>query len=93
MHKDLFDLSTLGDIRERMDQALAGKAAREAEPPGFTLTVGRRVRYWNGGLVIGSETFPRAVMARHQANANRRHRLAKTTNDATATLGARRRLL
>jgi hypothetical protein len=93
MLKDLFGLATLSDIRERMDQALAGKAEREAEPHGFTLTVRRRVRYWTSGLVIGSETFLRDVMARYQLNSNRRHRVAKMTDDATAPLCAWRRLV
>ena len=92
MLKDLFGLSTLSEVRERMDQSLAEMAEKEAETSGFTLTVRRRVRYWTSGLVIGSETFLRDVMARHPSNTNRRHRVAKTTNDATAPLCAWRRI-
>jgi hypothetical protein len=51
------------------------------------------ILYWTSGLVIGSETFLRDVMARHQSNSNRRHRVAKMTDDATAPRCAWRRLV
>ena len=92
MLKSLFGLSTLDEVRARMDQALADKADRAAPAAGFSLTVRRRVRYWTSGLVIGSETFLREVMARHESKHARRHRVAKSTGDATTSLCAWRRL-
>ncbi len=91
MLKDMFGLNSLGEVRERMDQALAARAERDAQA-GFALTVRRRVRYWTSGLVIGSETFLREVMTRHPSYAGRRHRVAVITNDETSPLCAWRRL-
>lgn len=88
MLQDLFGLCTLDEIRDRMDQALAEKAESEAESAGFALTVRRRVRYWTSGLVIGSETFLREVMARHQPNPERRHRVARATGGSPVPLCA-----
>ncbi len=92
MLKDMFGLNSLGEVRERMDQALAVRAERDAQAAGYVLTVRRRVRYWTSGLVIGSETFLREVMTRHPYHAGRRHRVAVITNDETSPLCAWRRL-
>ena len=92
MLKSLFGLSSLSEIRARMDQALAVKAEQATEATGFTLTVRRRVRYWTCGLVIGSETFLREVMARHQPPSTHRHRVAKATGNAAEPLCAWRRV-
>jgi REP element-mobilizing transposase RayT len=92
MLNKLFGLSTLDEVRARMDQTLAEKADRAVQAAGFTLTIRRRVRYWSSGLVIGSETFLREVMVRHESEGARRHRVAKSTGDATTSLCAWRRL-
>ena len=90
MLKDLFGPCSLSEVRDRMDQALAAKAERDAEKAGFTLSVRRRVRYWTSGLVIGSETFLREVMASHQPNPESRHRVARATDGSTRLCAWRR---
>ena len=92
MLQDLFGLSSLCEVRNRMDHALADKAEREAEVVGFTLSVRRRVRYWTSGLVIGSETFLREVMARNQPKATDQHRVAKAIESSSVPLCSWRRL-
>jgi len=89
----LFGISTMNELRDRMDQALAAKAEREVTNTSFSMTVQRRVRHWTSGLVIGSELYVRTVMTRYRsAESMNQHRLAPSHHTADQPLYAWRRL-
>lgn len=89
----LFGITTLNEVRDRMDQALAAKAERESTDTSFTMTVQRRVRHWASGLVIGSELYVRSVMSRQRNAASaHQHRLASSRHTSDPPLYAWRRL-
>lgn len=90
---DLFGITSIMEIRTRMDQALAGKTKREPTHISFTMTVKRRVRHWTSGLVIGSELFVRNVMSRHRKSESvHQHRLVPSQQTSEPPLYAWRRL-
>jgi REP element-mobilizing transposase RayT len=89
----LFGISSLVEIRNRMDQFLADKSGREPVTAAFSLTVQRRVRHWTSGLVIGSELFVRDVMTRYRAiGPTIRHRVAHPKENVQYSICAWRRL-
>jgi len=89
----LFGITSIREIRDRMDQALADKAERDSTSTSFTMTVKRRVRHWTSGLVIGSELYVRNVMARHRKSESvNQHRLAPSHHTTEHPLYAWRRL-
>jgi len=49
-----------GESTEKIEEAMTAAAAR----PRFTLRLGRRVRYWSDGLIIGRKIFVREMAAR-----------------------------
>lgn len=89
----LFGISSIRELRDRMDEALAAKAERDAIKTSFSMTVHRRVRHWTSGLVIGSALYVRHVMSRHRnPESVTRHRLASSHQSADQPLYAWRRL-
>ncbi len=53
----------------------------------FTTSFRRRVRYWNDGLIIGSELFVRNIMARYRPALDaKKHRLTQALLDETDQL-------
>lgn len=89
----LFGLQSIGELRDRMDQAMAAKSERTSTNTSFTLTVQRRVQHWTSGLVIGSELFVRNVMSRNRNSESvQQHRLSPAHDTSGQTLFAWRRL-
>ena len=89
----LFGLTSLREVRDRMDFVLAGKAERETTGTSFAVTVKRRVRHWTSGLVIGSNLYVCNVMSRYRESESvAQHRLAPSHHATGHPLYAWRRL-
>ena len=89
----LFGFRNLADIKAHMNEALKEEAGPQADDTGFTIQVGRRVRHWTDGLVIGSRLFLCEVMANHRSQTViARHRMAKANDTTHGDLYAWRRV-
>ncbi|MCP5488513.1 MAG: hypothetical protein H7A43_07670 [Verrucomicrobia bacterium] len=89
----LFNFKNLAELKAQMDTVLLEKSGAGSEPSGFTTDVGRRVRHWTDGLVIGSRIFLSEVMASYKPTATlARHRIARANETADGDLCAWRRV-
>jgi REP element-mobilizing transposase RayT len=93
MLSHLFGFTNITELKTHMDAILADEGGTVTESSGFTTQVGRRVRHWTDGLIIGSRVFLCDVMARHRPQqAVKRHRLATTSENIHSELCAWRRV-
>ncbi len=75
------------DVAAKADTKTAVSGTVGANDTLFTTSFRRRVRYWNDGLIIGSELFVRNMMARYRPALDaKKHRLTQALLDETDQL-------